>query len=221
MTPETTRPIVWRSLVVIVVVGIAAVAIRIAPSAAREIREFKRERATATLSRERWASLIVGPRLGRGKEAPQAVVFTDYECEACKQFDDSLTVVLDRVQEASVVIRHLPSASHPRAGVAARAAVCIVTLGDLGRVHAILFDSLDALVRGDYDAIGRLVGVSNTGQWGRCIESLDAFAAVGADLSLGRELGLRATPAIVTPGRVQYGVLSTEALGDLLARGHR
>ncbi len=141
------------------------------------------------------------PALGPAEAPVVVVVFSDFECPACKRAAEALSDLHRREPERlRVVFKHFPLDIHPMAMSAARAAVAAQTQGKFWEFHDALFASQDDIGPGLYVRIATGLGLD-----------LDRFEAdriseasattVQQDRAEGLRLGVEATPGIFVNGR--------------------
>ena len=154
-------------------------------------------------------------RIG-GADAPyRLVVWTDYQCPACSQFEQQLKLVREQLGDSLVVIyRYYPLAAHPLAFGAAIAAECARGQKHFPEMHAALFA---AHLHGDslpVAALMRAGGIPDTVAFKRCVtdSASAARSAVVADLARVPTLHLRGTPGVQIGDRIETGGMSAPEL---------
>lgn len=203
-----------------------------------ELEGWLADRRQARLVGDHWDALVAkeatpgGPSGGgapgdEGAATTVLVEFTDYRCPFCRTAQEALdTVLLDR-PDVRVVVRHLPMEElHPDAPLLARVSVCAERDPAWPAVHRALFDVRPSDAhdpRPDPHETGRTVsdalaraGAADPQAVLRCAEGVEAHRRVDRDRELARRLGVNATPTFLRPGRVAVGVLSPEALREML-----
>lgn len=153
---------------------------------------------------------------GRGEVLVQE--FGDFQCPACAQMDRTLEQLLERNEDRlRLVYRHFPLSSiHPWAAPAALASECAAWQGSFWTTKRMLFSRQAEL--------GGLVGDPEDPSWGvpdpeafrDCIEGRHAEAAVEADVSEARRLGLRSTPSVLIGQMLVIGSTSISRLEAVL-----
>src|SRR5205823_1486768 len=132
------------------------------------------------------------------------VVWTDYQCPACMQFEHEIKVAKAQLKDSlAVVYRYYPLTEHPLAFRAAVAAECARAQGRFPDMHEALFA---ARVHGDSLPVSSLMmvsGIRDTLGFRHCISDSTsaATAAVQADLARVPTLHLRGTPGELPPSR--------------------
>ena len=141
------------------------------------------------------------PALGPAEAPVVVVVFSDFECLACKRAAEVLADLHRRLPDRlRVIYKHFPLDIHPMAMSAARASVAAQTQDRFWEVHDRLFASQDDIGPGLYVRIATELALD-----------LDRFEAdriseasattVQQDRAEGLRLGVEATPAIFVNGR--------------------
>lgn len=130
-------------------------------------------------------------------------------------------MLLDYDGRVRLVVKDFPLPSHPLARPAHEAARCAAAGGRFWPYHDRLFAEQPRLER---DALIRYaveVGL-DAGAFTRCLDARSFAAAVEADISQGRALGVRGTPTFVVNGAFLVGAQSVEAfrraVDDAIAR---
>jgi protein-disulfide isomerase len=165
--------------------------------------------------------LTFNRRIGRAYAPYHLVVWTDYQCPACKQFEQQLGAVRSQLKDSlAVVYRYYPLAMHPLAFRAAVAAECARDQGRFEAMHTTLFAT--QLV-GDSLPITSLVSASqipDTSAFRRCLtdSTAQATVAVRTDMARAQTLNLRGTPGLQIGDHVGTGgMLAPELMSRLRA----
>lgn len=158
-------------------------------------------------------------RIGPADARYRLVVWFDYQCPACRQFEEEIDIVRrDLGGEFAVVYRHFPlTALHPLAYQAAVAAECAKAQGYFPQMHHALFE---AQLDGTSLPIALLVaqsGIPDARAFDACTTDPEspAVQAVEADLARVRTLNVNGTPAVQIGDRISTGGFSA---ADLLGR---
>lgn len=164
--------------------------------------------------------LAFNRRIG-GTDSPyRIVVWTDYQCPACKEFEREINVARAHLKDSlTVVYRYYPLEMHPLAFSAAVAAECAHEQGRFDAMHTALFAR--QLV-GDSLPITSLVaesGIPDTAEFRRCFTDTTsvAVAAVRLDLARAQTLHLHGTPGVQIGDRVATGGMPA---AELISRLH-
>lgn len=120
-----------------------------------------------------------------------------------------------------LVVKDFPLASHPLARPAHEAARCAAETGQFWPYHDRLFEGQPRFERDDLVRYADEVNLDRQ-RFVQCLESRRFAAAVEADISQGRALGVRGTPTFVINGQLLVGAQSVEAfrraIDEALAR---
>lgn len=159
------------------------------------------------------------------------VEYGDFECPACGQYFP----VLQQVKEAygdriTFQFRHFPLESiHPNARAASRAAEAAGNQGKFWEMHDRLFMyQAEWKSSGDplsiFESYARTIGVENIDQFTTDYRSSSVNDVINADLTAGRDLGVKSTPTFTLNGKVldpnppatfeAFKVLLDDALGE-------
>jgi protein-disulfide isomerase len=121
-----------------------------------------------------------------------------------------------------LIVKDFPLASHNLARPAHEAARCAAQAGRFWPYHDRLFEAQPAFEREDLIRYAEEVGLDRH-RFVQCLEARTFAAAVEADVSQGRGLGVRGTPTFLINGQVLVGNQSAEAfrrlIDEALARG--
>lgn len=156
-----------------------------------------------------WERLTTGGHMLGDPSSPHTiVVFLDYQCPACREFDDALSQLMrSHPRQLRTIVRHFPLQSlHPFARKAAEAAACANDQGVFPALHHTLFafqDSIGALSWGQF---GARAGVRDTVELNRCIASGQHIREIEEHLREARFQGLRATPSVAMDGDLFEGI---------------
>lgn len=157
------------------------------------------------------------PTLGLGDpDAPTRVVeFFDYKCGPCKAMHPGLRRIAQDNPTLRIEMRHLPILS-PGSERAARFALAVQTLygGDAyARAHDLLWHHKGPMNAGVFARIARENGWDSDGI-DRETDSAAITARIDQNRSIAIDLGLRGTPAFVTPTSVSFGQSDVGALAE-------
>lgn len=179
----------------------------------REASVVRRELATA------WPLLLATD--SRPPQAPATngrviVVFSDYQCPACRNAEERLPTLMEK-HDFAVVYRHLPlTGIHPMAEQGARAAICAESQDRFSEMHSYLFADDAWADAGDWSAVASDVGIPNVGLFMACLSDDATTKRLAQDLAFAKQLGLTATPSFVGARGVQKGLPDERRLRDLL-----
>jgi protein-disulfide isomerase len=108
-----------------------------------------------------------------------------------------------------LVVKDFPLGSHSLARPAHEAARCAAQGGRFWPYHDRLFDAQPRFEREDLVRYADEVGLDRQ-RFLQCLEARTFAAAVEADVSQGRALGVRGTPTFLINGQVLVGAQSVE-----------
>lgn len=147
----------------------------------------------------------VGHRMGPDSASVSIVVFSDYECPACRLFEGYLQETLhDHPGDVSIVYRHYPLPQHTKAKAAAIAAECASYQDAFKPFHHALMSDSGWFADGDLYRIANVAGVPDTAEFRRCLAAPRAEERVDEDIRAATELGVRGTPTLLI-NEVMYG----------------
>jgi len=166
-----------------------------------------------------WAQLVEnGIRLGPAGTSKTVVVFSDYTCAYCKEFDQTLRLLRSEYpNQIAVVHRFFPRADGI-ARSAAIAAVCAHSLGFFEAANRHLFSSADTLIAVNWRSFA-MAHTDSIGAFMDCLNSERAMSRIARDLRAGYSLDASATPTSVVNRRVVVGALPQDYLLLLLGPG--
>jgi len=162
--------------------------------------------------------LAFSRRIGRTDAPYTLVVWTDYQCPACRHFEGTIQQAGAQLGDSlAVVYRYNPLKIHPLAFPAAVAAECARSQGRFAEMHTTLFatpligDSLPV------NTLIRSTQLRDTAAFKRCLDDPASVerAAVQADLSRVPTLRILGTPGVQIGDRIATGGMPLE---ELLAR---
>lgn len=161
----------------------------------------------------------------------QIVEFSDFECPHCQRaaftLHNALTPFKDRV---FFIFKHFPLDSscnpalnyklHPNACSLARLATCARQKGQFWEFHDFVFLRMNrqALKSGFKEVSNEIVGagIFTQPEIDACLEDETSMKNVAEDIELGRELGVRGTPAIYINGKKVSIPLTVDSVRKLL-----
>jgi protein-disulfide isomerase len=156
----------------------------------------------------------------RGAAEPLVTIveFSDFQCPFCGQaaqvLDEALQVYPDDVR---LVFKHFPLKMHPNAELGARAAVAAGRQGRFWAMHDRLFRDRTAMSEDDVRTHAEAIGL-DVDKFEADLASPEVAAQVQADQALGRELGVRGTPALFINGVFVGGAPKPDMLRQLIER---
>ncbi|MEK7452505.1 MAG: thioredoxin domain-containing protein [Patescibacteria group bacterium] len=140
---------------------------------------------------------FVNPSKGAANPKLTLVVYSDFECPACKQLDQSIDIALKTFpNDVRVVWKDMPNDStHIQATPAAVAAHCADRQGKFWEYADELFHNQTLLSSSIYAQIASNVSL-NAEKFSKCFASGDTLPIVKKDFAEGQALGIAATPTI-------------------------
>jgi protein-disulfide isomerase len=130
-------------------------------------------------------------------------------------------VLQDYDGRVRLVVKDFPLPSHSLARAAHEAARCAAEGGRFWPYHDRLFEAQPRFERDDLIRYAAEVGLER-GPFTRCLDSRAFAAAVEADVSQGRALGVRGTPTFFVNGQILVGAQPVDAfrraIDDALTR---
>lgn len=178
----------------------------------------------APLARETWKTLIEGGhRRGPVASPVTIVVFTDFECPACRRLALSgLRGVVERFEgEVAVVYRHWPLPYHRFAMPAARAVECAHAQGNFDRFADLLFEKQDSLGLKSFESYASDAGVADSARFAACAHSSTPVPAIEHDRVLPSRIGAEGTPTLIVNGVLIRGVPDSARLDSIIIAANR
>jgi protein-disulfide isomerase len=141
------------------------------------------------------------PALGPQTAPITIVVFSDFECPACK----AVTPLLEELQhkfpqDVRLVHKYFPLSKHLRARYAARAAFAAHKQGRYWEMEKLIFENQGALSDQDLERYAAQAGL-DLARYRTDKDSPEAEQAIEDDLALGDAAGLTHTPFVLINGR--------------------
>jgi protein-disulfide isomerase len=160
-----------------------------------------------------------GHRLGAVDVAPALVIFSDYECPACKALHEQLQKRRrSGALNLPVSYRHWPLARHQSAERAAIASECAAAQGRFAQMHDSLFARQRDLATLALDDLAAQAGVGDIDAFRRCTKSDSAAKFVKREASVAASINSRGTPTVlVRGGKAFVGVPPERVLDSLLS----
>lgn len=164
-----------------------------------------------------------GRRTGSADAPVTIVVFSDFQCPACRRLADELdSIRAKRPRDVAVVYRHFPlTPVHPHALPAARASECAGAQGRFKEFHDALFREQALVESGGWRHFATAAGVPDLNAFDRCIAGTSPDAAVARDVQAGRELGVTGTPTLLINERRIQGTPPLVELESSIGRAMR
>jgi protein-disulfide isomerase len=157
------------------------------------------------------------------RQTARIVVFADYTCPSCREFDGVLEGL--RASSGGAVLvehRHFPLVMDGPSLAAAVAVECARTAGRFAEYQGIVYQHQPTLAQihrdVQWDSLATLAGVGDVEAFRECIDQQQSLDVIRTDRELGERIGVFSTPTMVINGRLFRGSVSSEALGDRIAR---
>lgn len=139
-----------------------------------------------------------GRRIGPDDALVQLVVFSDYECSACRTLAGMLYIAQQAEPEKiSVTWRHATLPNHPIGAAAAVAAECAARQGTFRQYHEGLFANFDTLPQVSWSALATATGVSNMQAFEQCVTTNQVSSVIHEDSVAARRLKVVGTPTLL------------------------
>lgn len=178
-----------------------------------------KQRAMAVVNSS-WSDVVTdAPRLGVGSSLPQLVMFSDFECPACRSTYPAIRDFLSRRPDVAIAYRHFLIPGHPRAAPAARAAACADRLGHFAEYMDLLFSEDSLFLAGAWSSVALRAGITDTAGFAACTADPRIDAVIEADASLAARLSINATPTFWSRRGVALGTKAVEEFPLLLGEG--
>lgn len=129
------------------------------------------------------------------------VVFTDFECPACRQLHKTIkTLQADYPRTIALRLVHFPLRMHRFALPAARAASCASTAGQLLRMYDVLFEKQDSLGLKEWTSYAAEAGITDSIAFAACVRRDEVPPEVARGLAVGKRITILGTPTVVLEG---------------------
>lgn len=160
--------------------------------------------------------------IGRSDARYQLVVWTDYQCPACRQFEQELATTRQTLGDSlRVTYRYFPLSGHPLAFGAATMAECASKQGKFEQMHNALFAAKLAGSSIPVDSIARVAQISDKQAFTSCVADSMTVNAVRLDMARGQALGLGGTPGVEVGDQLGVGSIPAAELITQLRKAAR
>lgn len=152
-----------------------------------------------------WQELsAVGHRLGGERPVLTLVEFGDFECPACRGYEENVLRPFKEAnpQDVAVVFRHFPLNYHRFAMPTARISECAAHEGRFEAFFSEIYRQQDSLGLKSYWQFAKDVGLRDSSAFAACAASRADVPEIQRDLEAGKKLGVTGTPTIVVQGWV-------------------
>jgi protein-disulfide isomerase len=154
-----------------------------------------------------------GNRLDPDGAAATIVVFSDYQCPACRALASQLqTIRAEFPGRVAVVMRNAPLQIHPFAIPAARAGECAARQGRFAAFHDALFASQGDIGVVPWPEFAQRARVGDVEAFERCRTGSAPEAALRRDQADARSLGVTATPTYLINDLEFVGTMPLDSL---------
>lgn len=143
------------------------------------------------------------------------VEFFDYQCGYCKAVHPDVLKLAETVKRARIVLKELPILG-PASVVASKAALAARTQGKYEPLHNALMAHREQLDEATVMKLAASVGL-DIEALKRDMESPDVLRIIAENQALAVSLGIRGTPAFVTPTRMSPGAVKLDEMKRMLA----
>jgi protein-disulfide isomerase len=145
------------------------------------------------------------PEIG-SKDAPVTIVeFSDFQCPFCGRAEPTLKQVREKYgDKVRLIYLDFPLGIHDHAIDAASAGRCAGEQGKFWQFHDAMFADQSKLTPADLKADAKKLGL-DTAKFDDCLDKGKYKAAIEADLTQGKDLGIDGTPAFFINGRPLTG----------------
>lgn len=162
-----------------------------------------------------WRDFQGGRLLGAPNGRVSLVVFSDYECPACRGFSKVVDSLRARYPDVlSVYYRHVPIPSHVHARPAALAAECAAAQGRFAEAHRVLFSDPDSNGIRPWSAFATQAGVRDVRAFETCIRDSSEIALVKKDEADATRLGVKVTPTLLLDEQLIEGAPSLAQMDE-------
>jgi predicted DsbA family dithiol-disulfide isomerase len=154
-----------------------------------------------------------GHRAGPAGALVDIVVFSDFQCPACRMLAGYLDAIrMEFPDQVAVTRRHAPLAIHPFAVAAAQASECAARQGRFDQLHDALFQAQASIGTVPWTRFAEQAGVPDVPAFDRCMAETGPIAALRADSVDAHTLELRSTPTFLVNGVLFRGTPPIDTL---------
>lgn len=145
------------------------------------------------------------------------VLFSDFQCPYCKQFNETIKEVLKNYgDKVRLVFRQFPLTEiHPNAQKAAEASLCAEAQGHFWEMHDLMFQNQGNLQLPVLKERAGKIGL-DVAAFDNCLDSSRTGGVVKEDLRAGAASGVEGTPALFINGRFIYGARPYEDVAQII-----
>lgn len=150
-----------------------------------------------------WRSFAEGGRrIAEATSPVTVVVFSDFQCPACRVLAEHLQAIRARhPRDVAIVYRHFPITTlHPFAMRAGRASECAARQGRFEAYHDALFRRQEQIADSIWMSVAREARIRDLASFGGCMQEPGAMPAIERDIAAARQLGVNVTPTVLING---------------------
>lgn len=160
-----------------------------------------------------------GHELGPPGAAVSIVVFSDFQCPACRALASSLKAIrAEFPRDVVVKYRHAPLPIHPFAVAAARASECAAHQDRFEQFHDALFLDQAAIGLAPWTRFASAAGVPDTAGFERCMVAAAPDPVIARDTMDAHRLQVAATPTLLVNDLKLVGVPPMDTLRAVVGR---
>ena len=162
----------------------------------------------------------VGPRIGPDDAPVVLVVYFDYRCSFCREFEGSLrTVRLRYPEHLAVVVKSFVPLDTSDDARLALAAECAHEQGVFEAFHAAAIAAVERQ-QGDtyWTSVADSIGIPDREDFDHCVVTAKYAERIHHDYAAGMALGVRGVPTSIINGYVYAGSLELSTLDSAVAR---
>ncbi|HET7632770.1 MAG TPA: thioredoxin domain-containing protein [Gemmatimonadaceae bacterium] len=149
---------------------------------------------------------------------PVVVEFTDYQCPFCRAASPMVdSAVSDGVRLA---VLQFPLSIHPRARVAALAALCGARSGRFAKIHRYLMNHIEWMASDDSSIVPAIEPIDSAA-FVACQGSEQTRKSLAQEIAVANTLGIAGTPMLVTAGGVLKQPVTAASLRALADDGSK
>ena len=164
-----------------------------------------------------WGELTDGVgRLDADTGRVTLLVFSDFECPACRSAWPAFHSFLQAHPEIGVGYIHMPIPGHSHARPAARAAICAESQGKMREMTALFFEMPDLVEKEDWHGAAERAAVPDTASYSACLRSARPDSVLARDLALAGRLAIEGTPTFRTQAGIVTGAQTVAGFEQLV-----
>ncbi len=166
-----------------------------------------------------WRDFQGGQALTSTGGPVRLVVFSDYECPACRAFSLRLDTIRGKYPtQLSVYYRNLPLPYHAKARPAAFAAECAAIQGKFRSANKLLFADVDSIGSRSWGRFAALAEIADTTSFISCVRDSLPARIVLRDEADAKRLNVRVTPTLLLDNVLVSGVPSASEFDGMIEK---